>query len=65
MIALYNFLPLYYPSWGTPTRLDRIANAMVGKFKAKQAVLCGICMRCFTAEQIRQQTLAERGAHHF
>ena len=39
MLALYNFLPLYCPSCGTPTRLDRVDNPMSGKFKAKQTRL--------------------------
>ena len=43
MIALYNFLPLYCPSCGTPTRLDRKDNPLIGKFKAKQALSCAIC----------------------
>ena len=43
MIALYNFIPLYCPSCGTPTRLDRIDNAMSGKFKAHQSLVCPIC----------------------
>jgi hypothetical protein len=42
MIALYNFLPHYCPSCGTPTRLDRMDNPMKGKFKAKQALFCAI-----------------------
>jgi hypothetical protein len=42
MLALYNFLPLYCPSCGTSTRLDRVDNPLAGKFKAKQAVSCGI-----------------------
>ena len=43
MLALYNFIPLYCPSCGTPTRLDRMDNPMSGKFKAKQALSCAIC----------------------
>jgi hypothetical protein len=42
MLALYNFIPLYCPSCGTRTRLERADNPMGGKFKAKQA-LCAIC----------------------
>jgi hypothetical protein len=34
MIALYNFIPLYCPSCGTPTRLERVDNPMISKFKA-------------------------------
>jgi len=26
MIALYNFIPLYCPSCGTPTQLERVDN---------------------------------------
>jgi hypothetical protein len=40
MIALYNFLPLYCPICGTPTRLDRIDNPLAIKVKAKNAVSC-------------------------
>ena len=36
-------LPLYYPSCGTPTRLERADNPMGGKLKAKQALSCAIC----------------------
>jgi len=43
MIALYNFVPLYCPSCGTPTRLDRIENAMIGKYQARQSLQCPIC----------------------
>jgi hypothetical protein len=43
MLALYNFLPLYCPSCGTPTRLDRVDNPLAGKFKAKQADVCATC----------------------
>jgi len=43
MIALYNFIPLYCPSCGTPTRLERVDNPMSGKFKAHQALSCAIC----------------------
>ena len=43
MIALYNFIPLYCPSGGTPTRLDRVDNLMSGKFKARQTLNCPIC----------------------
>jgi hypothetical protein len=43
MIALYNFLPLYCPSCGTHTRLDHADNILRGKFKAKQALSCGVC----------------------
>jgi len=43
MIALYNFIPLYCPSCGTPTRLERADNPLSGKFKAHQALTCAIC----------------------
>ena len=43
MLALYNFIPLYCPSCGTPTRLERANNPMSGKFKAHQALDCAIC----------------------
>ena len=43
MIALYNFIPLYCPSCGTPTRLERADNPMSGKFKAHQTLSCAIC----------------------
>jgi hypothetical protein len=43
MISLYNFLPLYCLSCGTPTRLDRMDNPMSGKFKVKQVSSCAIC----------------------
>ena len=32
-----------HPTYGTSTRLDHIDNPMVGKFKAKQVLSCGIC----------------------
>jgi hypothetical protein len=40
LLALYNFLPLYCPSCGPPTRLDRADSTLAGKFKAKQADVC-------------------------
>jgi transposase-like protein len=43
MIALYTFIPLYCPSCGTPTRLDRIDNALSGKYQAHQSQQCSIC----------------------
>ena len=43
MLALYNFYPLYCPSCGTPTRLERADNLLSGKFKAHQAPSCAIC----------------------
>jgi hypothetical protein len=43
MLALHNFLPLYCASSGTPTRLDRVDNPLVSKFKAKQTGSCAIC----------------------
>lgn len=43
MLDLNDFLPLYYPSCDTPTRLDRVDNPLAGKFKAKQADVCAIC----------------------
>ena len=43
MPALYNFYPLYCPSCGTPTRLERVDNLMSGKFNAHQALSCAIC----------------------
>jgi hypothetical protein len=43
MIALYNLVPLYCPSCGTPTRLDRADNALSGKYQAHQALSCTIC----------------------
>ena len=43
MLALYNFLPLYCPSYGAPMRLDRVDNPLFGKFKAKQADVCATC----------------------
>lgn len=36
MIAFYTFVPLYCPSCGTPTRLDR--NDLAGKYQARQAL---------------------------
>jgi transcription elongation factor Elf1 len=36
-------IALSCPSCGTPTRLDRADNTLRGKFKAKQALSCGIC----------------------
>ena len=47
MIALYNFIPIYCPSCGTPTRLDRVDNPMSGKFKAHQALICPICGKMY------------------
>ena len=43
MIALYSFVPLYCPSCGSPTRLDRADNALSGKYQAHQALSCSIC----------------------
>jgi transposase-like protein len=43
MLALYTFIPLYCPSCGTPTRLDRIDNILEGKYQARQALNCAIC----------------------
>jgi hypothetical protein len=43
MIALYNFIPLYCPSCGSPTRLGRADNPMSGKYQAHQALTCPIC----------------------
>lgn len=43
MIALYIFIPLYCPSCSTPTRLDRIDNALSGKYQAHQSQQCSIC----------------------
>ena len=43
MIALYTFTPLYCPSCGAPTRLDRIDNALAGKYQARQALNCPFC----------------------
>ena len=42
MIALYTFIPLYCPSCGTPTRLDRIDNALSGMYQAHQSQKCSI-----------------------
>ena len=43
MLAFYNFYPLYCPSCGTPTRLERADNLLSGKFKAHQALSSPIC----------------------
>lgn len=43
MIALYNFTPLYCPSCGSPTRLDRSDNLDQARFNARQALACPIC----------------------
>ena len=43
MITPSNLIPLYCPSCGTPTRLERVDNPMSGKFKAHQALSCAIC----------------------
>jgi len=43
MIALYSFIPLYCPSCGTPTRLDRMEDVLAGKYRARQAINCSIC----------------------
>lgn len=43
MITLYTFIPLYCPSCGTPTRLDRVDNVLAGQYKARQALICPIC----------------------
>jgi hypothetical protein len=34
MLSLLNFIPLYCPSCGTPTRLDHAEKIIRGKFKA-------------------------------
>jgi hypothetical protein len=44
MIALYTFVPFYCPSCGTPTRLDRVENAFIGKYQAHQTLSCSICV---------------------
>jgi hypothetical protein len=43
MITLSNLIPLYCPSCGTPTHIERVDNPMSGKFKAHQALSCTIC----------------------
>ena len=43
MIALYTFIPLYCPSWGSPTRLDRMEDVLSGKCDAPQPLDCLIC----------------------
>jgi hypothetical protein len=43
MLAIYNFVPLYCPACGTPTRLERVDNLLTGKFKARQTLSCAIC----------------------
>jgi hypothetical protein len=42
MIALFTFVPLCCPSCGTPTRLDRVDNALIGKYQAHQTLFCAI-----------------------
>ncbi|KAA3644147.1 MAG: hypothetical protein DWQ07_18730 [Chloroflexi bacterium] len=43
MIYLSNFVPLYCPSCGTPTRFERVDNPNAARFKASQALDCPIC----------------------
>ena len=47
MIALYDFIPLYCPSCGNPTRLDRADNMLSGKYKAHQALRCPSCQMIY------------------
>ena len=47
MIALYTFTPLFCPSCGTPTRLDRADNLDQARFNARQALSCPICQVMF------------------
>ena len=47
MIALYSFVPLYCPSCGSPTRLDRTDNALSGKYQAYQSLSCPFCGMMF------------------
>jgi hypothetical protein len=42
-IALTKFVSLYFPTFGTPTRLDRADNALSGKYQAHQALNCPFC----------------------
>lgn len=53
MLLLYNFLPLYCPSYGTPTRLNRVDNPLAGKFKAKLAVSSAICGVMYSLVKLR------------
>jgi hypothetical protein len=46
-IALSKFIPLYCPSCGTPTRLDRVDNALSDKYQAHQALNCPNCYVLF------------------
>jgi hypothetical protein len=43
VIALLNYIPLYCPSCGTPTRLDRADNTQLVIFEALKALNCVTC----------------------
>lgn len=43
MIYLVSFVPLYCPSCGTATRLERVDNPNTDRFKAKHALDCPTC----------------------
>ena len=43
MIAILNYTPLYCPSCGTPTRLDRDDNYELAIFKTQKALNCDSC----------------------
>ena len=43
MIALLDFIPLYCPSFGTPTRLDQADNYELEIFQVHKALNCTNC----------------------
>ena len=64
MIALYTFIPLYCPSCGTPTRLDRIDNVLSGKYQAYQALswpICGVMLQLATKTDLLRAATASGG----
>jgi hypothetical protein len=47
LISFSNFIAHFYPSCGSPTRLDRTDNALSGKYQAYQALSCPFCGTMF------------------
>jgi hypothetical protein len=64
MNALYHFVPLFCPSNGTPTRLDRVNNAFIGKYQAHQTLfyaICGVMSQLATKTDLLRAATASGG----